>query len=284
MVLKKYIDTKLKDSDGNTIPLKRPKGVSVQQWDKALEMYKVAKSQGDKYPELTIAQAALESSWFNRPSASNNFFGQKASKNQKGTVVTTKEVSKNKAYTIKDKFRDYDTLEEALADRVNKWGAKYKDAANVEEALYSIWQYDEEKGRGVGYATDDKYDVKIKKILNMMGVPLSKQSEEPNRQKINIPSEQVQETTKDSLDPNYYMEDIINDSTSAPQSKELIDLQKIFQMETERKAKEKDYLERLKTVSQQPPTQTEENYRQNNLDIEQLYNDSLYNYINIDEY
>ena len=113
---------------------------------------------------------------------------------------------------------------------------------------------------------------------------LREQQEQKSESNISIPIDEIQETTKDSLDPNYYMEDIINDSTSASQSKELVDLQKIFQMETDRKAKERDYLERLKTVSQQPPTQTEENYRQNNLDIEQLYNDSLYNYININTY
>lgn len=102
---------------------------------------------------------------------------------------------------------------------------------------------------------------------------------------LNIPTDEIQEVTKDSLDPNYYMEDIIDDSIQQPQkTNEILDLQKIFQMEVDRKQKENNYLERLKILSSQPPQKVEQNYRQDNLDIEQLYNDTLYNYININEY
>lgn len=151
------------------IPLERPDGVSEEQWKKAIDLYKTAKSMGDRYPELTVAQAALETGWFKHPSGKYNYFGQKASASQEGSYVTTHEFSGDSKYKIRDKFRDYDSLGAAIKDRLNKWGSKYKDADSVREALYSIWSYDADRGMGVGYATDIKYDNKIFTILGMMG-------------------------------------------------------------------------------------------------------------------
>lgn len=156
------------------VPLKRPNNVSVEQWEKAVNLYNVAKNKGDKYPELTVAQAALETGWFKSPSGKYNYFGQKASKDQAGTVRNTKEVENNKSYNTQAKFRDYDSLSSAVDDRINKWANKYTDAANIDEAIGRIWQYDPKTGKGKGYATDDKYDVKLKSILGMMGVKTDK--------------------------------------------------------------------------------------------------------------
>jgi len=153
------------------IPLKRPKGVGEDQWAKAKELYKIAKLKGDAFPELTVAQAALETTWFKKPSGKYNYFGQKASKSQKGSIKTTQEQVNDSAYYSQEKFRDYNNLEEAVSDRISKWGEKYKDASTAREALSKIWKYDENKGQGVGYATDTKYGEKIDTILNMIGVP-----------------------------------------------------------------------------------------------------------------
>jgi len=153
------------------IPLKRPKGVGEDQWAKAKELYKIAKLKGDAFPELTVAQAALETAWFKKPSGKYNYFGQKASKSQKGSIKTTQEQVNDSAYYSQEKFRDYNNLEEAVSDRISKWGEKYKDASTAREALSKIWKYDENKGQGVGYATDTKYGEKIDTILNMIGVP-----------------------------------------------------------------------------------------------------------------
>jgi peptidoglycan hydrolase-like protein with peptidoglycan-binding domain len=153
------------------IPLKRPKGVGEDQWAKAKELYKIAKLKGDAFPELTVAQAALETDWFKKPSGKYNYFGQKASKSQKGSIKTTQEQVNDSAYYSQEKFRDYNNLEEAVSDRISKWGEKYKDASTAREALSKIWKYDENKGQGVGYATDTKYGEKIDTILNMIGIP-----------------------------------------------------------------------------------------------------------------
>lgn len=169
--------------------MERPKNITDKQWQTATEIYNSAKRQGDKYPELTVAQAALETGWFKKPSGKNNYFGQKATSKQAGTTLRTTEVAGNKAYKINDKFRDYNTIDEAVSDRIKKWGSKYQDANNVEEAISKIWKYDANKGQGVGYATDPKYGSKIKSILGTLGT--SNLSSEI-KQKQTFPQEQTQ--------------------------------------------------------------------------------------------
>lgn len=163
--------------------MERPKNITDQQWQTAVDIYNSAKRQGDKYPELTVAQAALETGWFKKPSGKNNYFGQKATAKQSGTVLRTTEVAGNKAYKTNDKFRDYNTIDEAVSDRIKKWGSKYQDAGNVEEAISRIWKYDSKKGQGVGYATDPEYGNKVKSILGTLGTAgLSSESNQVSSQ------------------------------------------------------------------------------------------------------
>lgn len=164
---------------GNLI---RPKNVSEAQWQKAVELYDTAKRKGDRYPELTVAQAALETGWFKSPSGQYNYFGQKASSSQRGSIKSTQEVSGNKAYRTNAKFRDYDSIDEAVTDRINKWGKKYANAENIDEAIGSIWQYDPKTGSGRGYATDNQYGSKLKSILGSMGVSTTQENAQPNAQ------------------------------------------------------------------------------------------------------
>ena len=157
--------------------ISKPDNVSEESWQKAVDLYKAAKASGDPYPELTVAQAALETGWFKSPSGKYNYFGQKASASQPGTVHNTKEVSNGEFYNTTSKFRDYQNLDESLADRNEKWVSKYKDAETVEEAISRIWRYDPEKKQGVGYATDSNYGKKLKTVLGMMDVNLSETPE-----------------------------------------------------------------------------------------------------------
>lgn len=152
----------------------RPKNVSNEQWDKAVQLYNVSKNRGDRYPELTVAQAALETGWFKSPAGRYNYFGQKATASQKGSTKSTREASNNSYYRTSAKFRDYDTLEEAVDDRIKKWGSKYRDAENIDEAISSIWRYNPKTGSGEGYATDINYGSKLKTILGSMGVSSNK--------------------------------------------------------------------------------------------------------------
>ena len=158
----------------------KPKDVSNEQWNKATQLYNTAKNRGDRHPELTLAQAILETGWFKSPAGKYNYFGQKASASQRGSTKSTLEVSNNRSYRTNAKFRDYDTLEEAVDDRIKKWGSKYKNASTVDEALGKIWKYNPRTGSGEGYATDDKYDVKIKSILGKIGISSNKANPENN--------------------------------------------------------------------------------------------------------
>lgn len=161
-------------------PLVRPKNISDSQWQKAVELYNTAKNKGDRYPELTVAQAALETGWFRSPSGKYNYFGQKATRSEKGTTLSTKEVSQGNMYSTNAKFKDYESIDDAVSDRIRKWGSKYKNASNIDEAIGSIWHYDPKTRSGRGYATDANYGSKIKSILNSMGVSSSQSNDYPN--------------------------------------------------------------------------------------------------------
>jgi hypothetical protein len=175
--------------------MERPKNLSDEQWKTALTIYNSAKKQGDKFPELTVAQAALETGWFKHKSGKNNYFGQKATASQKGTSLTTTEVSNNNYYKTKQKFRDYNSIDDAMADRVKKWASKYNDAKTPDEALSRIWRYDKSKGTGVGYATDIKYGEKIKSILGSLGTSLREE------ESTEAPQTVQQETQRPYLSP-----------------------------------------------------------------------------------
>jgi hypothetical protein len=187
----------------------KPKDVSSEQWSKATQLYNTAKNRGDRHPELTLAQAILETGWFKSPAGKYNYFGQKATASQKGSNKSTLEVSNNKAYRTNAKFRDYDTLEEAVDDRIKKWGSKYKNAETIDEALGKIWKYNPRTGSGEGYATDDKYDVKIKSILGKMGISTNKSNPENS----NYPSsteykENYYQSSPEEKD--YYLDSTLN--------------------------------------------------------------------------
>jgi hypothetical protein len=238
-------------------PIKKPKGVTQEQWEKALNLYKTSKSRGDKFPELTVAQAALETGWFKHPSGEYNYFGQKATKSQRGSTKSTKEVEGGQAYSTKARFRDYTSLEEAVDDRIKKWGSKYQDANTVEEALYSIWSYDEKAGRGRGYATDNKYDVKIKKILGMIGVPTNQTS--------SVSQQPV------SKQPNQFMETrptVARDATMVRTPRlatspinnvtreELLQFDKIQSIESDNRKKEEALLKHYEALSTEVETES----------------------------
>ena len=63
--------------------MERPKNISDEQWAIAQQIYESAKRQGDKYPELTVAQAALETGWFKKPSGKYNFLVKKLLQNKR---------------------------------------------------------------------------------------------------------------------------------------------------------------------------------------------------------
>jgi flagellum-specific peptidoglycan hydrolase FlgJ len=95
-----------------------------------------AKRQGatDVESNLIAAQGALETGWGKSPSGSWNYFGQKASSNEKGTSKGTFEYGASGRYNTSAKFKDYDSLDSSIADRINKWSYKTRGSKDVEDA------------------------------------------------------------------------------------------------------------------------------------------------------
>lgn len=232
----------------------RPSNVSDNQWVKAQQLYNTAKNRGDRYPELTVAQAALETGWFKSPAGKYNYFGQKASSSQQGSLKSTTEVSGGSSYRTKAKFRDYNTLDEAVDDRINKWGSKYRNANTVDEAISSIWRYNPKTKSGEGYATDTQYGQKLKSILGSMGVSTSDQG--------NVGGAYANSSQKYDM-PNYGVDTSVNlatntgDYTTAPEYQETTKNSEVQAAKEEllQKQNEKDFLAEMQAVQQQQDQQ-----------------------------
>lgn len=121
------------------------------------QMYSAAKSAGHKFPELTAAQAALETGWGKSMSGTNNPFGQKGKPGRDPvTYKKTWEVEGGRKVTRREPFKNYESLEDAMKDRAVKWETRMKGAKDPYQAIDMI------AGR---YATDPNYSRKIKTIM-----------------------------------------------------------------------------------------------------------------------
>ena len=244
--------------------LKRPKGLTTEQWMIAQKIYQSAKKQGDKFPELTVAQAALETEWFKKPSGKNNYFGQKASQSQKGRLVTTKEVSNNKEYVTKQKFRDYDNLDEAISDRIKKWSSKYSNANTPTEALSKIWRYDKNKKSGVGYATDINYGNKVASILNSLGTSLEVDTIQDNE----IPQEERTVIQPIDLNSPEYSGTVFSEQTEEePQQQKEPTVE-----QTAQELLDESFLEEFQAqqLQEQIPQQQVQDYPQYNIEVKPI--------------
>jgi uncharacterized protein (TIGR02594 family) len=118
----------------------------------------IASGFGDPHPEITAAQWALESSWGQKMSGKNNPFGQKATAGEPGTVVNTREVQGGQNVRMNAKFKDYDSLESAIKEHVEKWTKrKTQPGTSPLQAAAQI--------KAAGYATDPNYVGALGKIL-----------------------------------------------------------------------------------------------------------------------
>lgn len=140
-----------------------------EQKERFMAIYQAAVNAGEPHPEIVAAQWAIESSWGKSPSGKNNVFGIKAGKNDAGSLVGTHEVINGKRVAIKDRFKDYNSIDESVADRVNftKNNPRYKkagyfDATSPAEAAMALQK--------AGYATDPNYANSLIDVIESAGL------------------------------------------------------------------------------------------------------------------
>jgi len=129
--------------------------------------YKLAKEAGHKFPEVTAAQAMLETSNGADPSAVNNYLGLKATKNEtergESTIQNTTENEGGKVISIQDNFKNFSSLIDMMNQYKTEWNDDFMDRkgiVNVDTA--------EEAARLLqanAFATDPDYADKIIQII-----------------------------------------------------------------------------------------------------------------------
>ncbi|WP_439234955.1 glycoside hydrolase family 73 protein [Lonepinella koalarum] len=150
--------------------------MATEQQQKAFQqILMAAQNAGVAHPEVIAAQWALESGWGSKVSGKNNYWGIKAgngdpNNDEQGTVVWTHENINGDNVNVQQKFRDYDSLEDAIKDRASftaKPGGRY------DKAGYFTASSPAEAARALskaGYATDPEYAQKLISIMRSGGV------------------------------------------------------------------------------------------------------------------
>jgi flagellar protein FlgJ len=112
---------------------------------------------------LTLAQAALESSWGSR-APGNNLFGIKADAGWKGATVDvpTHEVAQGQSIAITAKFRRYSSWLDSMVDHAQFLLANPRYAACRKETTGAGWA---RAVAAAGYATDPEYAQKLLDIM-----------------------------------------------------------------------------------------------------------------------
>jgi flagellar rod assembly protein/muramidase FlgJ len=112
---------------------------------------------------ITLAQAALESSWGER-APGNNLFGIKADKSWTGPTVTfsTHEHLAGKDIAMPDKFRRYSSWLDSMVDHAQFLLKNQRYARCFKETTGAGWA---RALQACGYATDPEYATKLIEIM-----------------------------------------------------------------------------------------------------------------------
>ncbi len=127
-------------------------------------------------PELMLSQAALESGWGRRQilmpdgTKSHNLFGVKAGANWHGKVaeVTTTEYRNGVACKQVEKFRAYDSYDEAFKDYANMLSSNPRYAGVMQQSGNPTGMA--QALQKSGYATDPKYAEKLVSVMRQMNI------------------------------------------------------------------------------------------------------------------
>lgn len=151
-------------STKQTQPITTPINTHSNTWEGVLT---TAAKAGAKFPEVVAAQWALESGWGQHTSGKNNYFGIKSSKAGDGTLVRTSEFKAGMEIKVDAWFKNFTSLEECVADLVNKWYKDYKSYKGVNRA--NTYQECCNLLVSEGYATDPQYSTKLIDLLQKRG-------------------------------------------------------------------------------------------------------------------
>ena len=136
-------------------------GTNEERWK---AFYAMGQKSGAKYPQLVAAQYALESGWGSALSARNNFFGIKATGSESATVSNTREVINGQNVYMDERFKNFETPQEAVNHLVTQWYKDYRGYKGVNNAPSAFAAADQL--RAEGYATDPGYARALKRLLN----------------------------------------------------------------------------------------------------------------------
>lgn len=132
--------------------------------------YKLAKEAGHKFPELTAAQAMLETGNGESPSGKNNYLGLQASlsqieKGQSTNLETKEDLGRGLENTRRD-FVDFDDIRDQMKQYNEEWNEPFRDRKGivsvdtVEEAIDLIQSRPNDL-----YATDKNYKTKVLQLI-----------------------------------------------------------------------------------------------------------------------
>lgn len=136
-----------------------------------------AKRQGASDVEAnTIAsQAAVETGYGKYPSGSFNYFGQKGTSRENTSRMPTREVVRGRDVTVNANFKNYDSLDASIRDRMKKWNYKTQGTTNVRDAVSRLQipggqpiPGTKETSHGA-YATDPRYVDSVSSIAQQYG-------------------------------------------------------------------------------------------------------------------
>ena len=125
--------------------------------------------------DTIAAQASLETGYGKYPSGSFNYFGQKGTSRDNTTSLRTREVINGRSQMMNQPFKNYDSLESSIRDRINTWGYKTRGAESVEDAARRLQirggqpiPGSKEVSHGA-YATDPNYASTVASIARTYG-------------------------------------------------------------------------------------------------------------------
>ena len=130
-------------------------------------------------PEITVAQAALESNWGQSrlSQIANNYFGIKARNGQQSVEMRTSEVIGGKTVTIRARFAKFASMEECFAARDHMiltlpcYAEARACAADPEAFVFALAKR---------WATDPKYGEKLLRVCDSLGLMPSRKSVAPD--------------------------------------------------------------------------------------------------------